>query len=349
MSFLRVFAIAAVALFALVGVMGMVKKKRSKTEIAKEHVVESFSEEVMEPTNELVMATIETPKEEEKVEQKEILPLDTIEVKEASELDSVNNVGRLFTTGLSKFPFVETISYKGRVPWLQGRPAWIADYASHFSTSRHFIARSLNGKPDYFTQKVASGDRFNVFSKDVDLEFYLVVDLTKCLMRFYAYDKGQDHRYFIRTYKVGCGRVDANSPSGCLSPIGTFKLGEKVAIYKEGVEGYFKDTKVEMISVFGTRWIPYSGEEDSTLAMISGFGIHGAPWFRDETSGELVEDKETIGQYSSDGCIRLLKDDIEELFSIVITKPTTVQVVKNFQDAKLPGSSSDELALTSSN
>ena len=340
MSFIRVFAIAAVALFALVGFMGAVKKKRVKTQVAQEQLVESPPAEKVAQTT-----PVYAVEEEHVVEQVQqpLLGLDDTSEKEVSELDEANHINRFFTTGLSKFSFVETISYKGRVPWLQGRPAWIADYASHYSTSRHFIARSLNGKPDYFTQKVASGDRFNVFSKDVDLEFFLVVDLSKCRMRFYAYDKDQDLRYFVRSYKVGCGRASPDTHSGCLSPIGTFKLGDKVAIYKEGVEGYFKDTKVEMISIFGTRWIPYGGEEDSTLAAIKGFGMHGAPWDRDETTGELIEDRESVGHYTSDGCIRLLKEDMEELFSIVITKPTTVQIVKNFQEAKLPGHPNEEV------
>jgi lipoprotein-anchoring transpeptidase ErfK/SrfK len=44
-----------------------------------------------------------------------------------------------------------------------------------------------------------------------------------------------------------------------------------------------------------------------------------------------------IGAYDSDGCIRLSSADIEELFSIVLTKPTFVEIVKDFHEAKLPG------------
>jgi lipoprotein-anchoring transpeptidase ErfK/SrfK len=35
-----------------------------------------------------------------------------------------------------------------------------------------------------------------------------------------------------------------------------------------------------------------------------------------------------IGDYSSDGCIRMAKDHIEELFSVVITKPTIVEITR---------------------
>ncbi|MCH9631069.1 MAG: hypothetical protein S4CHLAM37_10820 [Chlamydiia bacterium] len=347
MSFIRIFAIAAVVLFALVGVLGKMKKQKTNAVIAKE-LVDEESADKAEPVSkeEDYRGVISQEPEDRAVEVDE---LDSIATTEESKYELVNNVNRFFTLGQSKFPFVETVSYKGRVSWLQGRPAWIADYASHFSTSRHFIARSLNGKTDYYTQKVSTGDRFNVLSPDVDLEFHLVVDLSKHKMWFYAHDVEKDKRYFVRTYKCGCGKLDNSAQSGCLSPLGTFKLSEKIAIYKEGVEGYHKDSKIEMISIFGTRWIPYVGEEDNTLAMIKGYGIHGAPWNRNETTGELEEHRESIGQYVSSGCILLYQEDIEELFSIVITKPTTIQIVKTINEAKLPGTAVEELELAASN
>lgn len=346
MSFIRIFAIAAVVLFAVIGVMGVAKKKKENELKARELVEESTSKPKEPAFSESVYQEVITQEPEDNAV--EIEELDNIAVNEAPGNEFVNNVHRFFSTGLNKFPFVETVCYKGRVPWLQGRPAWIADYASYFATSRHFIARSLNGKTDYYTQKVSSGDKFNVFSKDVNLEFYLILDLSKHTMWFYAYDVDKDLRYFIRTYKVGCGRLDKDMQSGCLSPLGTFKLSDKIAIYKEGVEGYYKDNKIEMMTVFGTRWIPYVGEEDGTQAVVKGYGIHGAPWYRDETTGELKEDRATIGQFSSDGCIRLLQEDMEEVFSIVITKPTTVQIVKTFKEAKLPGNEIEEMAVASS-
>ncbi|PCI95831.1 L,D-transpeptidase [Candidatus Aerophobetes bacterium] len=323
------------------------KKQRTNAVIVKEQVGEESVENAEPVLQEKVYRGVITQEPEDRAV--EIDDLDSIAVSEASKYKFVNNVHRFFTVGLNKFPFVETVSYKGRVSWLQGRPAWIADYASHFSTSRHFIARSLNGKNDYYTQKVSTGDKFNVFSSEVNLEFHLVLDISQHMMWFYAHDVDKDLRYFVRTYKVGCGRVDHDMQSGCLSPLGTFKLSDKIAIFKEGIEGYFKDSKIEMISVFGTRWIPYVGEEDNTLAMIKGYGIHGAPWYRNETTGELEENRASIGQYVSSGCVRLYQEDMEELFSIVITKPTTVQIVKTIKDAKLPGVAMEDLAIAASN
>lgn len=254
------------------------------------------------------------------------------------ERQEVDRIRMLFSTGHRKLPIVETVSYRSRVPWLKGGPAWVTDYASYFSTSRHFIARSLNGKEDYLTQKVSTGDRFNVFRRDKEINFHLAIDLSRCKMWFYSYDMSTHERILLKTYKVGLGRFDKHSLSGLLTPRGTFQLGEKVAIYKPKVMGYFQANEIELVQVFGTRWIPFANDD---VDDIRGYGIHGAPWLESE-DGEYVENRECISKYDSDGCIRLYQEDIEEIFSIVITKPTTVEIVSDINDANLPGVESTE-------
>ena len=342
MSAVKVFGGVTLSLFLLVGVAGVIKKKKQAPKVlsvSAKSVENRLEEPVLEQTEYLVSQVLPeyvmAPITYEKIEIVEEKPQANEVV--CDEVIEVDRIDRLFTKGKNKLPFIDTVTYKSRVNWLQGRPAWIADYASYYGTSRHFIARSLNGKKDYYTQKVSSGDQFNVFLKEKEVKFYLIVDLSKLRMWFYAFDTSSNYRYLLKTYKVGCGRVDKDSPSGSLTPLGTFTLSDKVAIYRPGVEGYFKDQKVEMIQVFGTRWMPYSGEQDETAAMIKGFGMHGVPWHRDEVSGELIEDRDTIGKYESSGCVRLAQEDIEEIFSIVITKPTTVEIVRQFSEAKLPG------------
>lgn len=253
-----------------------------------------------------------------------------------AELPYADRIENFFRKVEPKFPIVETITYKSKVPWLQGRPAWVSDYASYYKTSRHFIARSLNGKNNYFKQDVALGDRFNVFRKDKEVEFYLLVDISRAKMWFYYYDKAEFQRHLVKVYDVGLGRVDSTQPSGLLTPLGHFTLGEKIAIYKPKQMGWFNNDKVEMIRVFGTRWIPFECEVEGCTAPAKGFGIHGAPW-SDNDRGELVEDISCIGKYESDGCVKLKSDDMEELFSIIITKPTHILLVKDFFDADLPG------------
>ncbi len=248
------------------------------------------------------------------------------------ELPEANLIDRLFATDSSQLPIVETITYTSRVPWMEGRPAWIADYSSYYSTSRHFIARSLNHKPDYFTQKISPGDQFTVFRKDQELQFYLLIDLSRCKMWFYALQNQKP--LLLKTYSVGLGRKDGNKTSGYLTPVGKYTLGSKIAIYRPGSMGYFQDQQTEMIRVFGTRWIPFETEIGATSEPAKGFGIHGSPWKTGE-NGELIEDRGHISKYDSDGCIRLNAEDIEELFSIIITKPTTVELVKDFHESAL--------------
>ncbi len=298
---MKTFIVAVVLLFGAIGIAGFLKKSEGKSE-KKESVQEIF------------LGTSDEPVSVEAA-------------KAAAPLFEVNRIPQLFALDSTQLPIVETVSFTSRVPWLKNRPAWIADYASHYQTSRHFIARSLNKKLDYFTQKVHPGDRFNVFKKDKDVRFSLIVDLSKCKMWFYYLD-GKE-KVLLKTYHVGVGKRQSLTKSGYLTPIGKYQLGDKIAIYKPGVTGFFHDERVEMIRIFGTRWLPFEKEVAECTEFAKGFGIHGAPWL-ESSDGKLIEDKSKIGKYDSDGCIRMLADDIEEIFAIVVTKPTTVEIVKEY-------------------
>lgn len=318
------------ALFALIGAVALVKKGAlAKKEKAQEEI--AYEEEVVYESEEDEAFLFEQEQRNERVSEL-LTP-----VKDQVAEEEVDLVWRLFTTGRKKLPIVETVRYKSRVPWLKGRPAWIADYASHYATSRHFIARSLNGKRDYYTQKVSPGDQFNILSPEKNINFYFVIDLSRCKMWFYYHDLDANERVLLKTYKVGLGRFDSETYSGLLTPKGRFLLGEKVATYKPGARDYFRDEEVEMIQVVGTRWIPFADEISGEGDNYRGYGMHGAPWNYDEEAGTYTEAVETIGQYDSDGCIRLSQDDIEEIYSIVLTKPTIVEIVADYKEAELPG------------
>lgn len=318
MSIPKTIFIGTLSLFAIIGGLALVKKKEGS---------EPRTKEVVQEDTISFQPTIEAKEEK----SKHYLQPVQDEVAE----EEMDQVSRLFTTGRQKLPIVETIRYKSRVNWLTGRPAWITDYAAHYSTSRHFIARSLNGKRDYYTQKVSSGDQFNILKKE--LSFYLVVDLSRCKLWFYANDLETNETYLLKTYKVGLGRFDQDSYSGLLTPKGKFRLGDKVAIYKPGMKGYFQDEEIEMIRVFGTRWIPFSEEVGGEGDNPRGYGFHGAPWVYDLETESYKEDLSAVGGYESDGCIRLCQADAEELYSIVITKPTIVEIVTDFHLAEIPG------------
>ena len=103
---------------------------------------------------------------------------------------------------------------------------------------------------------------------------------------------------------MGLGRVDPSRQSGLLTPLGKYSLGDKIAIYKPKMTGFHNGQKVEMMRIFGTRWIPFAKEVADTTQPAKGFGIHGVPWKMNEKA-QGVEDKSSLGKYQSDGCIRL--------------------------------------------
>lgn len=247
-------------------------------------------------------------------------------------LPEADRVEEFFNKGEPKLPIVETITYKSHVDWQKGRPAWLSDYAGHYCTSRHFIARSLNGKPDYFKQEIADGDRFNVFRQDKPFRFHLVVDTSRCKMWLYYLTLDDKQKTLVKTYSVGLGRLDSSKTSGLLTPLGKYALGDRIAIYKNHSTGVHHGKKIEMITVFGTRWIPFDRELGPCTEPAKGFGIHGTPWAT-ENLGQWNDNQSSIGKYESDGCIRLATPDMEELFAIVITKPTVIEIVPDFFQA----------------
>lgn len=331
MSFPKIIIIGAVVTFGSIASMAVYKKK---SEANKDNSVCTIKPNQVQE----ILVTEDNPVE--KVVPK-VADIEEVTVQESkSEGQGVvypeaDNIDFLFTTDAAKSPLVETVTYTSRVPWLSGRPAWIADYASHYETTRHFIARSLNKKIDYFTQKVAAGDRFNVLKKDVS--FHILIDLSASKMWLYGIDGKENKRYLLKNYQVGVGRKDSKKASGYLTPLGKYLLGSRVAIYKPKTMGYFQDRQIEMIKVFGTRWMPFDKEVEGCTESAKGFGIHGCPWFNDKTTGDLLEDREKIGRYESDGCVRLFSEDIEEIFAIVISKPTVIEIVSDFREANLPG------------
>jgi L,D-transpeptidase catalytic domain len=332
MSFPKLLLLVGILLFTSIGIAALFKGSKEKlpTENIANGPVEVELDKEIVGAIPLVSSSKKSAPEISNVESKS----NKISVK----LPEANRIEELFNKNDPKLPIVETIVYKSRVPWQKGRPAWLSDYASYYATSRHFIARSLNGKPDYLKQDIAEGDRFNVLRKDRNIEFYLLIDLSRYKLWLYYLDMATKELTLLKTYNVGLGRIAPTKTSGFLTPIGKYTLGSRVGIYKPKIMGMHNGEKIEMIRVFGTRWIPFEKEISGCSAPAKGFGLHGVPWIPNE-KGELIQNKNSLGKSDSDGCIRLATEDMEEIFAIIITKPTTVELVKDFHDAKLPGSS----------
>ena len=355
MTLPKILAVVALVLFSTIGIAALVKKNKNKGADHPAKVAGAIEIDVSDAKPQEVKVIRPQPAKPQPqiqptaqgmqaggmqamVQPKPPIPPkpDNKGLKGERALPKADRVAELFNRGEPKLPIVETITYRSRVPWQKGRPAWLSDYATHHATSRHFIARSLNGKADYFKQNVAEGDRFNVIRSDKNLQFYLLIDTTQCKLWLYYVDLDTHERVLIKDYAVGLGRPEASRVSGNLTPLGKYELGSRIAIYKPKMMGVHNGQKVEMIRVFGTRWIPFEKEISETTAPAKGFGLHGVPWKAND-KGELVEDISSLSKHLSDGCVRLSTKDIEEIFAIIITKPTVVELVRNFEDAKLPG------------
>lgn len=328
MSLPKLFAIVTILLFGAIGIAALVKNKKAEPastitfqipdEVELDHHIQAVAVPA-KPSSKAIETSAysyEVPAPFEK------------------NLPDVDRIQEFFNKTEPKLPIVETITYKSNVTWQKGRPAWLSDYANYYQTSRHFIARSLNGKPDYIKQDVSEGDRFNVLRKDKNFEFYLLVDTSRCKMWFYYIDLDAKQKVLVKTYPLGLGRIDSSKTSGLLTPLGSYSLGDRVAIYKPKVTGLHQNKKTELITVFGTRWIPFEKEIADNTAPAKGFGIHGTPWTYD-VNGVISDDQGSLGKYESDGCIRLSTADMEELFSIVITRPTIIEIVRDFANSKL--------------
>jgi len=334
MSFPRLLGLIAAILFTIIALIALVKGCRSV--VRKSYATQKIAPVELSLAQEVrVIPQVVTPpppapkvaKAPKKSPEKVVVKKKPIEKKVAE----VDRVAELFNVDGPKLPIVETITYKSRVSWQKGRPAWLADYARHYETSRHFIARSMHGKPDYFKQDLVENVRFNVYRKDKDIQFYLLVDLSKSKMWLFYDDLDAKQRVLLKTYLVGLGRVDGSRVSGFLTPVGKYTLGNKVAIYKPKMMGHHGGEPVEMITVFGTRWIPFDKEVSGCSASAKGLGVHGLPWVHKGENKELVQDRSSLGKYQSDGCVRMASEDMEELFAIIVTKPTTIDIVKTVQ------------------
>ncbi|MFA6561365.1 MAG: L,D-transpeptidase family protein [Verrucomicrobiia bacterium] len=107
-----------------------------------------------------------------------------------------------------------------------------------------------------------------------------------------------DDGKFFKLYRCGTGQYST-------TPVGTFKITDRIASppwWKDGQTIPFGSKE----NVLGKYWLALD---------IPHYGIHGT-W-----------EPETIGRQSSQGCIRLINEDVEELY-IILPAGTPVQVTE---------------------
>jgi hypothetical protein len=326
MSFLKIFSVATVLLFGGIGAIAYAKKQKKEVPPAATSVESKTELPIEIPLAALQIQTlsaVEPQVEKPQIAQAAVEP--KVEPKIELQATSVDRVEELFRKG-STLPIVETITYKSRVPWKSGRPAWLIDYASHYKTPIDFIARSINESPNYTPPSVNDGVQFAVLSKNVPFHFLLAVDIKKRIMNLSAVLPQKNEKIDLKTYSVCLGRPDASKASGYLTPRGKYTLGSRILTIKPKQMGNYKGDRVELIRVFGTRWIPFEKEMGTCTEPAKGFGIHGTPWSIDPNTGALADNTSSIGTYESDGCIRLKRNDMEELYAIISSRETVIEI-----------------------
>ena len=279
MSFPKFLGILTLVLFGLIGIAIVLKKPGSEPsdpfKIASDVFKASIDPDPLDSPNipkdypEMIPGHVQLPPS-----KGALAPKDT---SFADQLPKGNLIDALFNRNYFRLPIVKTITYKSRVDWQPNRDAWLVDYATHYKTSRHFIARSLNNNcPVYDQQDVKSGDRFNVFSEE-EIEFYLVVDASLCKLWLYYYDKGKDQRVLLKDYRVCLGRIDADSPSGCLTPYGIFSLGSRIATYGPDSVGTFRGQKVRCAKYSAPAGSPSTGKWAQLPIQLKDLGCTALP------------------------------------------------------------------------
>ncbi len=162
------------------------------------------------------------------------------------------------------------------------------------------IARKFNTTVDLIKKSNAiknnvlhPGDRLRVFKGT----FTITISKRQNDLLLKANDR------FFKRYRVGTGKFST-------TPTGTFIIADKIAQppwwRPDGKMVPYGDKE----NVLGTHWM--SIQATGTTPAVRGYGLHGT-W-----------EPATIGQQASAGCVRLLNNEVEELFLLI---PTGTRVV----------------------
>ncbi|MDD5597695.1 MAG: L,D-transpeptidase family protein [Victivallaceae bacterium] len=165
--------------------------------------------------------------------------------------------------------------------------------AMTYNVSSEAVQRSNNMKLTDFN--VQLGKTYNIYAGDWQIV------ISKSRKQLYLFDGGK----IFKVYNIGVGKDNR-------TPAGIFKTGGK----RKNPDWYSPKGKIpfgEKGNVLGTRWIRLV-PDGKTSRPVSGLGIHGT-W-----------EPDSIGKAESNGCVRLLNEDVEELFAIIPDEGKSVSV-----------------------
>jgi len=134
--------------------------------------------------------------------------------------------------------------------------------------------------------------------------FHATVSRSQFLLDLYLQDT------FVKSYKVGLGLPDRQTPTGLWRVKPADKLIKPTWTDPDTGRTYIADDPDYPL---GSRWIGLEGLEGDAKGR-TGFAIHG------------TKDPETIGTQSSKGCIRLYNGDVIELYNLLFAGYSQVRV-----------------------
>lgn len=155
----------------------------------------------------------------------------------------------------------------------------LAKVAKKFATNYELIMR-INGKP---TARLNIGEKLKILTGKTKIlvnksDFTLTLLLNDCYVRQYRICIGKDNKTPVGVFEV---KNKMKEPTWYSPEGGVFPYGHKE-------------------NILGTRWIGLKDKPN-----LYGYGIHG------------TTKPETIGTASSNGCVRMVNNDVEELYDFV--------------------------------
>lgn len=141
--------------------------------------------------------------------------------------------------------------------------------------------------------------------KIIEGPFNVIVYKNSFTMDLYLQNK------YIKTYKVGLGRVEHETPTGRWRVEKGGKLIKPTWTDPDTNKTYVGDDPDYPL---GSRWIAIEGIDENTKQR-TGFAIHG------------TKDPESIGVRSSRGCIRLFNGDVIEVYNLLYGGVSEVLIV----------------------
>ncbi len=186
-----------------------------------------------------------------------------------------------------------------------------------------FFSKSYVNNMEYYT--VASGDNLERIAKEYNINKESIqlsnemkgLDVIRAgqqlkIIKGVATIKAKKDAYemvlylngrYLKRYKIGLGKQNK-------TPLGLFKIGGNSKQTRPGWYDRTTGANYEYVdggtngNPLGTHWIPFADG--------SGYGIHGT-W-----------DRESIGFDRSNGCIRMLNEEVEEVYAFLDSRSTVL-------------------------